>query len=255
MHAVLVRLDRNRDFPPAEPPVSGCRIASRNARHLERNHLAAEQRYQPADRPDEARTALAGPIHRLRPRDAEDQSGQRLGEDVGGSAAGPLLLEGVVLALRRRGDPQLFHRHAHLAREAMSGAFARLLRRSAHRFPAVFLALGQPIGEQHQPPRRRIDARHRAFQAVLFEDLPEALFEMRQRPADHPVGDLLSSDFEQKWQRHYAATSALCWSSQICAVPTASRRTRAMTPTRSVTEIAPRESSRLNRCEHFRTRS
>ena len=37
------------------------------------------------------------------------------------------------------------------------------------------------------------------------------------------------------------------------AKPTASFRTRAITPTRSVTEIAPRESSVLNKCEHLST--
>ena len=48
---------------------------------------------------------------------------------------------------------------------------------------------------------------------------------------------------------------ALCWSTHAFAIPTASARTRAITPTRSVTEIAPRASRMLNRCEHFRQRS
>ena len=39
------------------------------------------------------------------------------------------------------------------------------------------------------------------------------------------------------------------------AIPTARARTLAITPTRSVTEIAPRASRMLNRCEHFRQRS
>src|SRR5262252_3676226 len=49
--------------------------------------------------------------------------------------------------------------------------------------------------------------------------------------------------------------SPLCWSTQALAMPTASARTRAITPTRSVTEMAPRASRMLNRCEHFRHKS
>ena len=48
----------------------------------------------------------------------------------------------------------------------------------------------------------------------------------------------------------HAATPA---PSTSLATPNASFRTRPITPTRSVTLMAPRESSRLKRCEHFST--
>lgn len=52
---------------------------------------------------------------------------------------------------------------------------------------------------------------------------------------------------------HERGHTSSCWAAQIFAVPTARSRTRLMTATRSVTEIAPRASSRLKMFEHFRT--
>ncbi len=54
---------------------------------------------------------------------------------------------------------------------------------------------------------------------------------------------------------HFVFQELRCWAVQALATPTARLRMRAITPTRSVTEIAPRASSRLNRWEHFRHRS
>ena len=67
---------------------------------------------------------------------------------------------------------------------------------------------------------------------------------------EHPVGDLFGSDLEQKVQAHAMVS---CCNVQIRAVPTAKSRTRLMTPTRSVTEMAPRASRRLKSCEHLST--
>src|SRR5580765_3597487 len=51
------------------------------------------------------------------------------------------------------------------------------------------------------------------------------------------------------------AASLDCCCKYAFAIPTARARTRAITPTRSVTEIAPRASRMLKRCEHLRHRS
>ena len=48
---------------------------------------------------------------------------------------------------------------------------------------------------------------------------------------------------------------SLCCSTHALAMPTADVRTLAITPTRSVTDIAPRASRILKRCEHLRQRS
>ena len=53
----------------------------------------------------------------------------------------------------------------------------------------------------------------------------------------------------------YYARALVLDAFQELAIPTAKARTREITPTRSVTEIAPRASRMLNRCEHFRHRS
>src|ERR1019366_4763813 len=57
-------------------------LAGANAGELQRHNFAVEQRNQPAHRTHEALRRLAAPIHTLRPVDAGDFFGQRLGKDL-----------------------------------------------------------------------------------------------------------------------------------------------------------------------------
>ena len=61
--------------------------AGMHAGQFERNDLFAQQRHDPADRADEARAALAGPVHRLGKVDFQDDAGQRFGQNVLGLPA------------------------------------------------------------------------------------------------------------------------------------------------------------------------
>ena len=122
-----------------------------------------------------------------------------------------------------------------------------------HALFAIGLPLRQPVGAQHQAPRRRIE-RHRLVRNLeLLEQQPQ-IFE---RARNHPIGNLFGADFEQERQAHCGhlrrRDACCCWSAQACATPTASLRTRWMTPTRSVTLMAPRASSVLKMFEHFST--
>ena len=64
---------------------------------LERDHLAIQQRDHPANRSNEARPALRGPIHRLRPLGREDCGGDRLRENIQAPAAWGQATEFVVI--------------------------------------------------------------------------------------------------------------------------------------------------------------
>src|SRR5665811_424491 len=143
----------------------------------------------------------------------------------------------------------------------------------------------QSFGAQHQAPRGGIEADRfvRDFQLLKGE---AQVFERR---GNHPIGDFLGADFKQEGKAplaahflalrlrqlkqclgfgvqchvgdiyhgnaHWAtsAVGACCWSLQAAAMATAILRTRWITPTRSVTLMAPRASSVLKRLEHLST--
>ena len=78
-------------------------VACLDAGDLERHDLAVEQAKDGLQRPDPAqlRAILQAPVeaHRLRPGKADDHLAQRLGDDVGGRAAGLLDAREIVIAL------------------------------------------------------------------------------------------------------------------------------------------------------------
>src|SRR5579864_1121590 len=95
---------------------------------------------------------------------------------------------------------------------------------------------------------------------VFCQQFLDALLQLLAGVLNHPRGDFFRADLQQK-VRHYAAppfwsftasAPTFCCATYAFANPTANCRIRAITPTRSVTEMAPRASSRLKRCEHFR---
>ena len=115
--APLVIGDGDDDFARAQAAMAARERAGAHAGDFERHDLFAQQRHHPADGPDEARAALAGPIHGLGEVDAEDDAGQRLRQNVLGGAPRNLPDEAVIFALGRGFDGQRLRRHALLARE------------------------------------------------------------------------------------------------------------------------------------------
>ncbi len=256
---LFVVTERDLDAGRAEHPVTAGGASRAYSRHLERHHLIAEQRHQPADGPDEARAALARPVHGLREVDAQDQFGQGRGQDLGRGLAGDGAAVAEVRAARRLAHFEIRDRRVALAREAegRAGGLAVVEShrggRAQHDLFGIGLAFGQAGGAQHQPPRRGIRFDAGGLDPVIRQQLVKQLPQVVEGGRDHPVGDFLDADLEQEGQRAHAATPASDCSSQAWATPTASLRTRPITATRSVTLMAPRESSRLNRCEHFST--
>ena len=155
---------------------------------------------------------------------------------------------------------------AHLAREAQRRAGgAGRLERCRNRRPrtssseSAWRSASPRLGEPDAAVWRRWSTE--PLSAIRLEQSANSACRLRA-PVDHPIGDFFGADFEQERKAHWATSAALlraparrarCWSTQHCATPSASLRTRPITPTRSVTLIAPRASSRLNRCEHFST--
>ena len=86
---LLVIGDGDRDLARAQPAMPAGQRARAHARQFERDDLVAQQRHDPADRPDEARAALAGPVHRLR----ESRSARMMP----GSASARMSLRGAAL--------------------------------------------------------------------------------------------------------------------------------------------------------------
>ena len=245
------------DFIGAEAAVAAGVGAGLNAGEFEFDDLIAEQAGDPADGPDEAGAVLAGPVHGFRPGDFRDQRGEGGGEDVAGFAAGDGAAEGVVFALGGGFDGELVEGDAVFAGETGGGAFAGGFRRAHDKFVAVGLADGEGGGAEDEAAGGAVELEVRCFEAVFIEDGAEEAFEVGEGRGDHPVGDLFDADFEEEGAEvAHAATPArriCCWSTQAVATPTASLRTRAMTPTRSVTLMAPRASRRLKLWEHLST--
>ena len=85
----------------------------------------------------------------------------------------------------------------------------------------------------------------------LFEEQAQVF----ERARNHPVGDLFGADFEEEGQAHCATSAAAhptaAGRPRPAATPTAILRTRWITPTRSVTLMAPRASRVLKRLRAF----
>ena len=97
----------------------------------------------------------------------------------------------------------------------------------------------------NQAARGGIGADGRVAQLVRFQQVADGAAEILQSARQHPVGDFFGANFEEE-------VHAAC-STHASATPTACFRMRPITPTRSVTLIAPRASSVLKRLLHFST--
>ena len=197
------------DLVRACPPVAARKRAGLDPGELEFDHGVAEQGDDPANRADEAHAVLAGPIHRLRPRDLRDESGQRLGQNGLDFAPWNALHNGEVLTLGRGFDLQRRGVDAVFSGKSLRRAFACRFRRTQHQLSPVFLTFRQPGGAQHQPPRCRVEFQFGGRQAVLFEQRVERRAQMVERAGQHPMRDLFGADFQQERFQFAHATASV----------------------------------------------
>ncbi len=138
-----------------------------------------------------------------------------------------------------------------------------ILGRAAETLLLIGLPRRETLGDEREAARRGRGAAGDAVgESGVGEGRDEALLEVGESADDHPIGYFFGSDFEEEFA-HWATSglvgafaplrSRLCCCIQACATPTAKFLTRWMTPTRSVTLMAPRASRMLNRCEHLST--
>ncbi len=158
-----------------------------------------------------------------------------------------ILLAGTLVFALRRGHQAAPARRPASARSRRPLAAGATSRGPVHPFFAIGLPLRQALGAQHQAARGGV---HRDDSCGI--QLREAA-SRRFSSAPGIIQSGISSVPISSRKVHAATSASACWSTQACATPTASLRTRSITPTRSVTLIAPRASSVLNRLEHFST--
>src|SRR5579872_6080933 len=187
--------------------------ARAHSREFELDHFGAEQRHDPADRPDEPRPALSGPIYGLRKVNFQDDLRQRFRQDLPHRTTCSLFGVAVILALRSRLQRERFHLNALFFREARDGGFRRRLRRPHHQLFGIGLPLDKRVGLQHQPPRRSIHAHRGSRKSGLGERLLKQRAQILERARNHPVRNLFSADFEKKRKAHWGRFSFLSISS------------------------------------------
>ena len=132
--------------------------AGAHAGQFEGNDVFAQKSDDPANGTDEARTALAGPIHGLGEVQTEDHTREGFGQEIDDIAARHLLQVGVVLALGGGLHLEVFRLDALLAGEPGDGLGGGGFGRSEHTLHGIRLAGGQAFGTQHQAPRSGIQA-------------------------------------------------------------------------------------------------
>ncbi len=176
-----------------------------------------------------------------------------------------LPLEDQVLAFGGLEDLELVGLDPVFRREAQGGLgpgtlgiAGNLERRTGYLLDAVRLAIGEAGYVYHEPsagPRRFDGFRLESERGKLFL---EPLFQLHDEPREPGSGNLLAADLPEKGKLfHHEASTALgagaSESTYARATAHASSLTWRMFAVRSLTEIAPRESRVLKRCEHFKT--
>src|SRR4051812_19639306 len=241
-----------------------------NARELQRNRFAIKHRRNPADRPDESLRRLSSPVHALWPCNGADLLGQSLQQHLVRTPTDSRHRGRNVFALWRFDSCELGDAHARFLGKSLGGSrWSTIFICNAHRRPCelffdIRLTLANAMGNHAKPSRRREGFHTRRFgNSLTAKQLLDALLEFIPGRIQHARGNPFNADLQQQ-PSHQAFTATLCystvnsadcWSAYAFAIPTANARMRAITPTRSVTEIAPRASKMLKRCEHFRHRS
>src|SRR5581483_1805422 len=242
-------------------------VAALEFANLEGDHAVVEQRDDPAQGTDEAHAVLAGPVHGFGEVDPfGDDGGQLFAQGIREQLPFRELVKDIALAFGVCDLVELINARGPLAGESFGGLRSCGEVGTGYDGLDVGRLFQQIFDEEHEAARCGVE--HQRFAAECAESRFETAFQVLESGFDHPVGDFFSADFEEEGG-HQASTSVetapsrsrlgspccCCCSTQAWATPTASFLTRAMIPTRSVTLIAPRASSRLKMCEHLSARS
>src|ERR1700733_12213701 len=246
---------------------------------LHRHRLTPKHRHHPPHRPHKPLRLSRPPVHVLRPIDARQLLRHLRGDHL---CRAPPSLHGhrrqiLPFSIRHRLQRSDIHpsllRKRHRRRRSHTVFVSDLHRRPHQLLSEVLLPPGNIFHPNRQPPRRSKALRHRtrAHQPLALQHLHHALLQLRLRPGDHPRRNLFQPNLKQKISHVFYRTPASAATVPVVAspdpvpsssnaspcaayalaTPTTSVRIRAITPTRSVTEIAPRASSKLKTCEHF----
>ena len=173
---------------------------------------------------------------------------QGFGEDRAGGSSRDLADAAVFLRFAIGEDFELIRLEPLLFRETSDGCGRRGLCRTPDSLFGIGLLRDDAFGANNQAARGGIGADGRVAQLVLFQQVADGAAEILQSAGQHPVGDFFGADFEEEIH------AACSWRGpHASATPTACFRMRPITPTRSVTLIAPRASSVLKRLLHFST--
>ena len=192
------------DLARAQTAMAAVRLPDRTPAISNGTRLFAQQRHDPADGADEARTVLARSSTWSWESRSEDDAGQRFGQDVDGAPAFHLPGEAVIFAFGRRFDGEVFGLDALLAREAGDG-----LRRapiSAGPSTRSSESACARAGLRRAEPGGAAWRRASRIRAAMFE-LLEKQPQIFERGRNHPIGNLFGSDFEQERQAHWAASA------------------------------------------------
>ncbi len=233
--------------------------------------FAVEYGDDPADRANEACAVETGPGHRARPGQVMHGAWQDLDQHLLRSSAQLDLFCGQVFALGGLDQIKVVDVDALLFSEALCRACRRAdgvvshgLGRTAYfDFNVSLLGAQSPDPGSQAAWRAEGLHRHTVKQVLGGEEFLDVGAELCFGLRKHPRGDLFAADFEQEFDALvfrvclHARTSRCAAVPPICdkydaAVRQARVRTRAMSAARSVVEITPRASIRLNSCEHLR---
>ena len=198
LHVAVRPADMQRARPkPAMPP---SRVPRPDAGDLERNHLAGQQRHDPADRADEPGAALAFPVHAAREPQRQDHLRQTLGQQLARLSPDNRATQHQFAV---SAGLQLAHGDSRPLREADPGAGGiaggvkgDLAGRPSERVDPILLLGWNPFREERQPSGRGLD-RHTGVpgQPEIPQAVEEQALQIATGPRDHPRRDLLGPDF------------------------------------------------------------